>query len=59
VSLIRQNAEHIALHGQSALQHGASKTQLIEVMPLALLMDGAPAISQIPRLLAVIDAEPV
>lgn len=55
IALIRQDKKHITLHAGSALHYGASKDQVFEVMPLALLMDGAPAVSQIPRLVAVLD----
>jgi AhpD family alkylhydroperoxidase len=56
IALIRQDKKHITLHAGSALHYGASKDQVFEVMPLALLMDGAPAVSQIPRLVAALDA---
>jgi AhpD family alkylhydroperoxidase len=56
IALIRQDKQHIVLHGAAALQHGASHDQVFEVMPLALLMDGAPAVSQIPHLVAVLEA---
>jgi len=58
ISLIRQSREHIFLHTQAALEHGASKNQVFEVMPLALLMDGAPAISQIPYLIEALEKGP-
>ena len=56
IALIRQDKNHIALHGAAALEHGASRDQVFEVMPLALLMDGAPAVSQIPHLVALLEA---
>ncbi len=40
---------------KGALDHGASRQQVFEVMPLALLMDGAPALSQIPRLVKALN----
>ena len=55
IALIHQDKNHITLHANEALDYGASKDQVFEVMPLALLMDGAPAVSQIPRLVAVLD----
>jgi AhpD family alkylhydroperoxidase len=58
ISLIRQSREHIYLHAQAALEHGASNNQVFEVLPLALLMDGAPAISQIPHLMEALDNGP-
>ncbi len=55
IALIRQDRNHIFLHTRSALTHGASDTQVIEILPLALLMDGAPAISQIPHLMEAME----
>jgi AhpD family alkylhydroperoxidase len=57
IALIRQHKNHITLHARSALDYGASKDQVFEVMPLALLMDGAPAVSQIPRLVAELETK--
>ena len=56
IALIKQSSPHIKLHTANALEYGATKQQVFEVMPLALLMDGAPALSQIPRLVKAIDA---
>lgn len=56
IALVRQSERHIKLHARGALEYGASKAQVFEVMPLALLMDGAPALSQIPRLVKVIES---
>jgi len=58
IALIRQNREHIFLHTQAALGHGASNNQVFEVLPLALLMDGAPALSQIPHLMEALEKGP-
>ena len=57
IGLVRQSGRHIKLHTRGALEYGASKRQVFEVMPLALLMDGAPALSQIPRLVKALDRE--
>lgn len=50
IALINQHARLIELHVEAALDYGASPEEIFEVMPLALLMDGAPALSQIPYL---------
>ena len=55
IALVRQSQRHIELHTEGALDYGASRQQVFEVMPLALLMDGAPALSQIPRLVKALD----
>lgn len=55
ISLVRQSSKHIKLHTRAALTYCAKPEQVFEVMPIALLMDGAPAISQIPRLVEALD----
>lgn len=50
VALVNQRENLIGMHVRSALSHGVSVEQVFEVMPIALLMDGAPALSQIPYL---------
>ncbi len=55
IALVRQSGRHIRLHCRGALDYGASRQQVFEVMPLALLMDGAPALSQIPRLVKALE----
>ena len=50
IAIIRQSKGQINLHVKSAINLSATPEQVYEVMPIALLMDGAPAISQIPRL---------
>lgn len=57
VALVNQRKELIGLHVRSALSHGVSVEQIFEVMPIALLMDGAPALSQIPYLVDALSAE--
>lgn len=56
IAIVRQSDRHIKLHARGALEYGASRQQVFEVMPLALLMDGAPALSQIPRLVKVLES---
>ena len=55
IALVNQYKEHIVLHTHYALKHGATQTQIFEVMPLALLMDGAPALSQIGHLVEALE----
>ena len=54
IAIIRQSKEQIDLHVKSAISFSATPEQIYEVMPIALLMDGAPAISQIPHLVNAI-----
>jgi len=54
IALVSQRSELIALHVRSALEQGVSVEQIFEVIPIALLMDGAPALSQIPHLVAAV-----
>lgn len=54
IALVNQRSEMIAMHVKSALEQGVSVEQIFEVMPIALLMDGAPALSQIPHLVAAV-----
>ena len=55
IALIQQRAYLIEMHVAAALQLGASPEEIFEVMPIALLMDGAPALSQIPQLVQAIE----
>ena len=50
LALIKQNREKIFFHSKNARNLGASKDEIFEVLPIALLMDGAPVLSQIPHL---------
>jgi AhpD family alkylhydroperoxidase len=54
IALVRQSEKHINFHATNALQGGSPAEAILEVMPIVLLMDGAPAVSQIPRLLKAI-----
>ncbi|RTZ59784.1 MAG: alkylhydroperoxidase [Gammaproteobacteria bacterium] len=55
IALVRQRKKHIRLHTIAAIKACATPQQVFEVMPLALLMDGAPALSQIPRLVKAME----
>ncbi|WP_020393668.1 carboxymuconolactone decarboxylase family protein [Thiolinea disciformis] len=55
IALIHQQARLIELHVEAALDYGASPEEIFEVMPIALLMDGAPALSQIPYLVYALE----
>jgi AhpD family alkylhydroperoxidase len=51
VSIVMQHEKQIDLHLTAALDVGVSIEQIFEIVPLVMLMDGAPTLSQIPRLL--------
>lgn len=55
IAMVRQQGAHIDLHTRAALKQGAKANEIFEVVPIALLMDGAPVLSQIPRLVDAID----
>lgn len=55
ISIIKQHKKHIRLHTREAMNLGIKGSEVIEVLPLALLMDGAPALSQIPCLMKAIE----
>ena len=55
IALVRQEEEQINLHVKGALECGAGVEAVYEVMPIALLMDGAPALSQIPYLVKAVE----
>ncbi|QQZ30443.1 carboxymuconolactone decarboxylase family protein [Thiothrix subterranea] len=60
IALVQQDARLIDMHVKAAREFGASPEEIFEVMPIALLMDGAPALSQIPQLVHAIEqSEPV
>ena len=56
IAVMRHHEDQLVLHTHAALRLGASEAQLAEVMPIVLLMDGAPALSQIPNVMAAIDS---
>ncbi|MGB8240905.1 MAG: carboxymuconolactone decarboxylase family protein, partial [Azonexus sp.] len=55
IALVKQDSRLIELHTEGALEHGATPEEIFEVMPIALLMDGAPALSQIPHLVYALE----
>lgn len=55
IALVRQQKRLIELHTTAAHRSGVSAEAIFEVMPIALLMDGAPALSQIPHLVEVVE----
>jgi AhpD family alkylhydroperoxidase len=55
IALVRQQKNHIELHTKAAYKAGISAEAIFEVMPIALLMDGAPALSQIPYLVEAVE----
>ena len=52
ISIVMQHEKQIRLHMTAALDVGISIEQIFEIVPLVMLMDGAPTLSQIPRLLS-------
>lgn len=55
ISIIMQHRKHIRLHVRAARSLGHESGAVVEVMPIALLMDGAPALSQIPSLVKALE----
>ena len=55
IAIVQQDARLIELHVKGALSYNASPEEIFEVMPIALLMDGAPALSQIPQLVYALE----
>ncbi len=55
ISIVMQHKKHIQLHTKNAMQLGHGGAEVMEVLPIALLMDGAPALSQIPTLMKAIE----
>jgi AhpD family alkylhydroperoxidase len=55
ISIVMQHKKHIRLHTREAMKLGHGGMEIIEVLPIALLMDGAPALSQIPHLMKAIE----
>lgn len=55
ISIIRQHEASIRLHVTCACEFGISPEQIFEVVPITLLMDGAPALSQIPRVVEAVE----
>ncbi len=55
IALVNQDAHLIKMHVKAAREFGSSAEEIFEVMPIALLMDGAPALSQIPQLVHALE----
>lgn len=55
ISIVMQHKKHIHLHTSRAMELGHGGAEVVEVLPIALLMDGAPALSQIPYLMKAIE----
>lgn len=55
IALVQQDAHLINMHVKAAREFGATAEEIFEVMPIALLMDGAPALSQIPQLVHALE----
>ena len=56
IALINQSKTHIDLHIHEIINFGGTVAEIFEVVPLALLMDGAPALSQIPHVVSAIES---
>ena len=48
ISIVMQHERQIECHMQAALSIGITREEIIEVLPIVMLMDGAPTLSQIP-----------
>lgn len=55
IALVKQSRPDIKMHIESAFRHGGKAEEILEVLPIALLMDGAPVLSQIPALMEEIE----
>ena len=55
VAIIKQREDLIRLHMLAAIEAGAKIEQIYEIIPIVLLMDGAPTLSQIPILVTCFD----
>ena len=52
IAIVMQHEKQIELHMTVALDIGVSIEQIFEIVPLVMLMDGAPTLSQVPRIVA-------
>ena len=52
IAIVMQHEKQIELHLTGALDVGISIEQIFEIVPLVMLMDGAPTLSQVPRIVA-------
>ncbi len=55
ISIIRQHEASIRLHVACAREFGLSPEKISEVVPITLLTDGAPGLSQIPRVVEAVE----
>lgn len=55
IAIQRHHADQQDLHILGALSLGATAEQVVEIMPIVLLMDGAPALSQIPSVMRALE----
>lgn len=55
IGIQQQHEGQLCLHAHEALKFGAKPEELIELLPLVLLMDGPPALSQIPLVVRAIE----
>lgn len=55
IAIIKQHEGSIRLHVSCARDFSISPEQIFEVVPITLLMDGAPAMSQIPRIVEAVE----
>ncbi|MBE9567377.1 MAG: carboxymuconolactone decarboxylase family protein [Proteobacteria bacterium] len=51
IAIVMQHEKQIELHLTMALDVGITIEQIFEIVPLVMLMDGAPTLSQIPALI--------
>ncbi len=51
ISIVMQHEKQIQLHLTAALDADISIEQIFEIVPLVMLMDGAPTLSQVPSLI--------
>ena len=56
ISIVMQHKEQIELHLKAALDVGLTIEEVFEIVPLVMLMDGAPTLSQIPRIIECYEA---
>ena len=52
IAIVKQHEKQIELHMTKALASGVTIEEIFEVVPIVLLMDGAPTLSQIPRIVS-------
>ncbi len=50
IAIVMQHEKQIKLHMTAALDVGVSIEQIFEIVPLVMLMDGAPTLSQVPMI---------